>query len=383
MLPSELDPPAPETVAELLSWRPRLGILSVYVDADPADRGQRWRIELRNAFDAAVRRLGEEDRDARLALEATTRRVEEELAEGGEGRARGLLGFVEVARQPAEERWYATQLPLPGTEARYARVAHVHRLLELLDDGAPLGIAAVSAERIRLLHWSLGRVRQLHQWELEVFASDWRERKARRTTDPARGEAVSSAGRDQYNQRLEDSRERFAHEAGALTTAESGGRGWRQLLVFGDERYARRFADGFDGAAELRHVDQADVISDPTPKIEQRVERLLRGLNRERERALIGAIKESAYAQGRGSFGPQETLQALVEGRVEHLVYDSGRDYEDVGFDAGAVAGPSELPLIERMIELALSTRASVTPVEAEAAEELAEQGGIAALLRY
>ena len=41
------------------------------------------------------------------------------------------------------------------------------------------------------------------------------------------------------------------------------------------------------------------------------------------------------------------------------------------------------MPLIERMIELALSTSAAITPVEGESAESLDEQGGVIALLRY
>jgi stalled ribosome rescue protein Dom34 len=39
--------------------------------------------------------------------------------------------------------------------------------------------------------------------------------------------------------------------------------------------------------------------------------------------------------------------------------------------------------LVERMIELALSTGAAITPVSDESAEALRELGGVAALLRY
>ena len=41
------------------------------------------------------------------------------------------------------------------------------------------------------------------------------------------------------------------------------------------------------------------------------------------------------------------------------------------------------MPLLERMIDLALSTSAAITPVEGESAEAIAEQEGVAALLRY
>ena len=77
-------------------------------------------------------------------------------------------------------------------------------------------------------------------------------------------------------------------------------------------------------APTLRHLEQTDLISEPTAQIERRVEQMLPELNRERERLMIERIKEAAYAEGRSSLGVHETLQALEEGRVEHLVYDAG-----------------------------------------------------------
>src|SRR4051794_11684615 len=42
--------PEPVDIQELLSFAPPLGVLSVYVDLDPGDRGEAWRIELRNGL---------------------------------------------------------------------------------------------------------------------------------------------------------------------------------------------------------------------------------------------------------------------------------------------------------------------------------------------
>jgi hypothetical protein len=78
------------------------------------------------------------------------------------------------------------------------------------------------------------------------------------------------------------------------------------------------------------------------------------------------------------------TLRALVEGRVEHLVYDVERDYPDLDLgDPALQATAKGLPTRERMIELALSTSARITPIEGDAARELDERDGVAALLRY
>lgn len=366
-----LNPPADETPAELLSWRPECGVLSLYIRVDHGDRSEGWRTEVRNGLSGLVGHSHDtEDHEASGAMEATAERLQRDLLDQPPlGEPRGLIGFVEVARKGGAERWYATQIPPRRTEVLHGPVAQIHPLLELLDDGAPLGVAVVSSERIRLLDWRLGRAEELHSWELEYFGDDWRERKAQKPRDPARGHAVSAAGRDQYNQRMEANRERFAEHAGGLAHAEAKKRGWRQTLVFGDERYVRQFAQGFGNSPELRHLEHSDLISEPTAQIKRRVEQMLPELNRSRERSMIERIKEAAYAEARSSLGVQETLQALQEGRVEHLVYDATRDYSEA--------------LIERMIALALSTGAAITPVEGESAQLLEEQDGVVSLLRY
>ena len=380
--PETLESPSGETPAELLGWRPPHGVVSLYLDIEPGDRKGKWRIEVKNGLRAA----GDEsaDHDTEIARRATVDRLEEELgADLPADAPRTLIGFVEVAREPGEERWYRAQLPPNRISVVAGPVAHLHPLLEMLDDGAPLGVAAVSSERVRLIDWRLGHAEQLHDWELELFALDWRERKAQRPRDPARGQAVTASGRDQYDERLEANRERFGKQTGELARREAKDRDWRWLLIFGDKRYAGELAEGFGDGDTLRHVGQEDLISEPTPKIEARVEELLSELNREREHSLIERINDAAYAQARSAFGPTETLQALEEGRVEHLVYDATREYPEELAAEGRTPVGDGLPPVERMVELAISTSAAVTPVEGDSAAELEEQEGVIALLRY
>jgi stalled ribosome rescue protein Dom34 len=110
---------------------------------------------------------------------------------------------------------------------------------------------------------------------------------------------------------------------------------------------------------------------------------LLDGLNRDRERALVERIKNAAFAKDRGgALGPVETMQALEQGRVEHLVYDSDHFYPPPGRTGHGEAPDGATP-IERMVELAVATSAKITPVEGDSADELDEQDGVAALLRY
>ncbi|HEX2435041.1 MAG TPA: hypothetical protein VHI76_00140, partial [Solirubrobacterales bacterium] len=128
---------------------------------------------------------------------------------------------------------------------------------------------------------------------------------------------------------------------------------------------------------------------EPRSRIAERVDALIPELNRERELKLVETAKEAAYSgKERGSLGPQETLEALVEGRVDHLLFDAERDYTGRGIEEGlAYEGPplgvDGLPVTELMIERALETDAGVTPLEGEAATALDEHDGVVGLLRY
>ena len=294
-----------------------------------------------------------------------------------------MIGFVATDRDEPEQRWYTAEVVPPRTEVLYGPVPQVSPLLRILDRGAPRGVAALSLERVRLFDFRLGQLEELHAWELEVFALDWRERKAQKPRDPASGQATAAAGKDQYGERLDHNRARFIKETAGLTAQEAKPRGWQDLLVLGDAHVAEQFAAA-SGGAEPRHVDDADVVSEPAGQIEGRVNELMDGIGQERERELIARIKEHAMAGGKGALGLQETLQALAEGRVEHLVYDAGRDYPELELDDPVLEATADgLPTRERMIELALSTSARITPVEGEVSKELDEQDGVAALLRY
>ena len=99
--------------------------------------------------------------------------------------------------------------------------------------GAPVGVVAVSAERIHLYEWKLGSLELVHDWEAEMYSLDWRERKAGKPSDVARTQGATSSGRDQHDQRLERNRARFLEETGGLTAGERG------LAARGESRLRR------------------------------------------------------------------------------------------------------------------------------------------------
>src|SRR6476659_2254700 len=99
--------PTLEDARELSEWRPPLGVLSVYLGFDPADRGGAWRTELRNALEGVLESARDAEHDRRVALRATAKRLTERFEDGDlRPPPRGEVGFVEVAEKEGAERWF-------------------------------------------------------------------------------------------------------------------------------------------------------------------------------------------------------------------------------------------------------------------------------------
>jgi hypothetical protein len=361
--------PTLEEAREISKWRPELGVLSVYLGFDPADRGGAWRTELRNGLDAILDANKEIDHEPRVALRATAKRVLERFEDGDlRPPPRGEVGFVAVSEKEGVEHWWGTGTP-PAADAcvEYAPEPVVAPLIALCCHGAPRGVALLSAERVRLLRCAEGTLDELEDWELSVFSLDWRERKSQSTSNPARGHGVSSSGHDQFDERLEHNRQRFLAECGGLAARALEQNGLDEAVVFGPAKDVEGFDTGFGSAkAKLALGGEQDLISVPKGKLGEVVAEAIERLDNERDRTIVERALGEAKGGSRGSAGIQETKEALLEGRVDHLVFDAAID-EDA----------------ELMIRAALSSSAQVTIVRDELAEPLAEAEGVAAILRY
>jgi hypothetical protein len=371
--------PTFDDLRRLADWRPALGVISVYLPLDPADRARAWHTQLRNGM-AAV--LGDEeslDHETRTALRATVKRIEARFDNHERTLPRGEVGFVEVAAEAGEERWWATHItPESTATARFSDRPVVAPLLCLVEHGAPRGVALVSSERVRLLEWSPGHVDDLHNWELSVFSRDWREQKAPRVQDPARAQAVSASGKEQYEDRLADSRNRFLGECRRLALGIGRERGWPELFAFGTAQQADRFRDGAETSPPIEPGAELDLISKPDAELLGRIEEAVKGHRARRERETVERVLAEAQGGRRGTAGPQETQVALDESRVELLVLstDHAARAAEADGDGREVAG-------EILVRSALAGGAQVCTVSEEADELLSDVDGVAALLRY
>ena len=316
--------PSGLTIEELLDWRPEFGVLTVCVEIDPGDRGEGWLIELRNQLNAAVEAGG---RRARPREGPESRRAEGPRPLRGRGAALGTLPD-RLLRSQRRSDGPATSGRGPNRRLSHERLlrgsAQLTPLLELLDEGAAVGVVAVSAERIHLYEWKLGSLELVHDWEAEMYSLDWRERKAGKPSDVARTQGAASSGRDQYDQRLEHNRARFLKEAGRLTADEARSRSWRRVIGFGDPEHLREFDEGAEKGTEVELAEAVDVISEDRGKLLERVNAAVADGNRRRESALIERAVEGARTPGgHGALGLIDVQRSLNEGRVEHLLFDA------------------------------------------------------------
>jgi hypothetical protein len=117
---------------------------------------------------------------------------------------------------------------------------------------------------------------------------------------------------------------------------------------------------------------------------------------RRREIALVRRAKDLALSRSQGCLGVRDTLEALNQSRVQHLIFDANRviagfstidgqlfrDRDKLAVQAGLMLR-AEPKLVERMVKRAQELSAEITPVTERAALDLADFEGVAALLRW
>lgn len=362
--------PTFEDARDLSEWRPPLGVLSVYLGFDPADRGGAWRTELRNGLDAILEAYKEAEHERRVALRATAKRLTERFEDGDlRPPPRGEVGFVEVAEKEGVEHWFGSGVaPAADACVEFAVEPVVAPLLELCGRSIPRGVALLSSERVRLLRCSEGALEELEDWELSITSLDWRERKSQSSNDPARAQGISSSGHDQFGERLDHNRQRFLGECGGLAVHALGENGLEELIVFGPAKDVESFKGGFNSAqVKLALGGDGDLISVPKGQVTELVAEVIERLDEERDRAVVERALGEVKGGSRGAAGLQETREALAEGRVDHLIIDAGLPSADA----------------ESLVHAALAGSSKVTVVRDELAAPLAEADGAAAILRY
>lgn len=380
-------------LADLSQRTDKLGVLSVYINADPGQDPnlQAVAIDLRNRFRELQRRVAEDAgfeqrRDVASAMELLWPRLESLASPTASGR--GRIGFAAL-----QSDW---MLRLESAMPVATRVVlddgpFIHPLLELLDEGRAAGVVLVSAEEARLLEWRVGSLQMLRRMERQYVEAP--HERAGQIGGGPQGQ-FHTPMREQRQARERDRAQQFLGKVTELAAELASSRGWERILISGGERWTEptvaRFPQAlrdkvFPDARILNGLDDGALATAVTEWVHEQ--------HAELERQLLAHVRDAA-GSGLAALGLSQVVAALNAGRVAHVVYDPKVRYlGTVGTDgalyAGDEVGPDGHPgipeprLTERLVERALKTRARISPVEGAADGGLRDTAGIAALLRW
>lgn len=374
----------------------RLGVLSVYVHADPRQDPnlQATAIDLKNRFRELQSRIVGDmgapgSREVVAALERLREQVESLTSPAASGRGRIVFAGLDSGWMLRLE----SAMPVTNRVV-LGEAPFIHPLLELLDEGRAAGVVLISAQDARLLEWRAGSLQLLTRIE-QPYVQAAHERAGQIGGGP--DGQFHTPMREQRRARDRDRMLQFLDRVAEAAADLAGYRGWERILVSGGERWTE------PAVARFPRALRAEVFADARisrvfnghndVELAMAVTQWVRDQQAEHERRLLERVRDVA-GSGRAALGLSEVTAVLNAGRAAHLVYDPQVRYQGtVGADGalygGDEVGPNGYPvtpeprLTERLVERALMTGARISPVDGAADAGLKDADGVAALLRW
>jgi peptide subunit release factor 1 (eRF1) len=387
------------TIRDLIGLEDEHGVLSFYVGHTPeqaADPQPTTPIEIRNQIKALRSRIA--DRDASLA-----RQVDRRLDQLGtdldalmdpKAHGRGRALFVAVAS--GESRKVSVQIPFRDRVIHHDH-AYIRPLVAAADEGRSAGVFVVSRESARLLRWAVGEVEELETFDFELTDAQMADMKSGPSVGNPQHPWQGNIARQRFEDRIDENRNRFLREVGDTVVMRAKSEGWDRLVISGPPKLREAIGDLLPNDDGLRLIVADQAWERDTPaRIAEHAWPLLRSVHRDREVELADAAVERAMAGGAGAVGLRRVCEALNEGRVAHLLFETDRQIEGYRSDEGTlhprvegVVAQSDVPIrraplfIELMIEKAIATGALVTPIDQDISAALSDYDGVGALLRW
>lgn len=385
-----------ELLRSLLAFEDPQGVLSLYVGFTPeraADPQPTAPIELRNQIKELLQHLDDSRPDRARAVAERVDELGDDL--GGlldpKAPGRGRAMFVAVG----DGRRETVSLQMPFAERVVWRDrAFVRPLVAAHDEGRAAGILVVNRGGVRILEWAVGEAEELESREFEVTDAMVADIKSGPSADNPQLPQEGLVNRERFEDRIGENRRRFLKGAIQDLVSLAAERGWDRLVVAGtpkirDEVHAQ--LSGGNGPEPV--LADRSWEGEAPHEIAQQAWPLLRSLRRERELELVEQARERALSGGPGTLGLDDTLGAVNQGQVAHLLFSSHVEAEGFVSAAGTVhAWVDDVPdlelepeplLIERTVQKVIALGGQVTPVDGEAAELLDDHGGVGALLRW
>ena len=371
--------PSERTLRRLAGFRAvRDGVLSLYLTFGAAP-GQRRNI--RAAVDGALDRLSEREpsEQQRARIERERKNVHRFVGRRFRLSGRSLVLFA------CEPRglWELFQLQVPSLSiARLADRPSVSQLAAILDEQERYGIVILDKERARLLSVYLGEVED----DIRI-----KSRYSGRT-------AAGGWSQSRYQRRREGQLHAHVLKAVKALAREQRRRGFDRILVGGPDEARVALLGALPRGLRSRVAGTfACEVSASDRAVLTRTRNLMDAAERGGEVALVSHIMDGARNRGLAAIGWEETLPALLEGRVHKLVLVEGLRKRGRSCPRGHLAAGrgsrlcslcqeplgASRDLTEAAVGTALDTQASVEMVRGQAARRLRTEGGICAILRY
>jgi peptide subunit release factor 1 (eRF1) len=365
---------------QLVGFRRDEGIVSVYLPLEEAHRSRRPDY-LPTAYKSVLKDYLRQNAETawRFALDREETRIVSAL-QGDTLRGRGLALFT---CEPAA-LFDVMRVPVPlGPEIAVSETPNLRPLTAVADQALGLVVVAVAKDRARILVTEGEEVRASRE-----LYGDY----------PGHHKQGGEA-----QMRLQRHTEEHAHvhlkNVVAELTAMTKARPIERLVAGGPEEPLARFLELLPEPLIKSVIGTipTDLKGDSDEQILERARTIRDDHERRREAALVEAVIDAARSGGRGALGLDPTLLAIVEGRVHQLVvtaeasgtgiacrkceYLEARDLPQCPACGGSVEPVADI--VERAIEHALLAGGMVDVVAGVAAERLAREGGVGAMLRY
>lgn len=379
-----------EELRELIDRESEGPVLSVFCRTDPRDPANSsetpaWAIALKNGL-AHVAGFHEGNHEKEQSVKKLCVEAERRLT-GASAVDRGRSVALFLGAGGAVDSFTTFQIPVRDNYVTVDSGPVVWPMLDVIDRGQRTGLVLLSQDRIRLLEWWDGRVKDLEESTFDLELGDWHQyRGPARPQGTVAGGGVSNVSA--YDDRVEVWRSRFV-KAAAKAIAESANElGFDRLVAAAEGELGAGFNEALpaDMRSKLATTVHLNLIDLSAAEAGAALDPHLRQAWRDGVAGDSAQALERAKAGDRGAAGPEEVLLALGEGRVEHLILDPYVATEEEGLSDGsrqAIRDAGEASVQEALVELALRTNARVSSASVEEAPALEEAGGALALLRY
>lgn len=379
-----------EELRDLIDCKTEGQVLSVFCRTDPREPANRaatpgWMVALRNGLRDAVAGF-EGDHKETEQVEKLVAAAEKRMTSAS-STERGRTAALFLSADGNIDSFHTFQIPVREDLVSLDSGAVVWPMVDVLDRGQRTGLVLVSRDHIRLLEWDDGHAKDLEESTFDLELGDWRDYRSSARPSVSRG-GQSVGNISAYEDRVTEWTARFIKAASSAVAESAADLKMDRLLVAAEGDLCNQFIDALPKNIRDIVVESVstNLIDMTAADVAEHLDPHLRDAWHKQVNEVGDLALERIHAGERAAGGPDETLLALVEGRVEHLLVDPFLEAKDATLSDGArqaIIDAGESTLQEASVELAIRTDAKVSSASVEEVPALAEAGGALALLRY